>query len=567
MCECKDKEEFLGITFEELEELKPLLSVASYENLKKALKFHQNSPPPLKGSGVYNHQYWPVNRQEYEAQNHLLKDRLKWQRTCYSLMGMLNDFLSKENKKLAKENEKLRSEIDQLCKEKKRLVGQLQKILGVTGHEKLQSAISDDDEAEGTSKDCKVKNAKAKNESEFKIPKKRGAPLGHKGRTRPIPVKVDKVEIIPPPCSCPECGNREVAETQGFISKYIEDIPPVVKVVTEKRYMEGICLHCHASVIEPEAVEGPPVKIGPHLVTLLTLLRHQVAAPYRKLSQFCTEGLQIPLTASGVLGIINRVSHKMEPIYKGIEYMLRQQEVLHADETGWRMDGQNWHLWIFCNKRMVYFHLVKSRGSKVPKSILGEDFNGVVHADFYAAYNFLPKTQRCLFHLQRDIKDELKVSPEDDALVQLEQGIKEIIQKGQETKKIKEDHQREEAKGKLENTLQNLTQLDSQNQKTNAFIKRINKHQENLLRFVDHPEIEYHNNRAERGLRHSVIFRKITFGNRTKQGAYNFTVMNSSIETARIKNTNANIYQFIWIIWTAKPSKIKKFTRELLDTS
>jgi transposase len=564
---CEDKEEFPGITFEELEELKPLLSVTSYENLKRALKSHQNSPPPLSGNGVYNHQYWPLNRKEYETQNRIFKDRLQWQRTCYSLMGMQNDFLSKENKKLKKESEKLRSEVEQLRKEKKRLLGQLQKILGVTNHQKLQSVISNDDEEEATPKDCQGKNAKIASEGELKKPKKRGAPLGHEGRTRPIPDKVDKVEIIPPPCSCPECGNTDIAETQGFISKYIEDIPPVVKVVTEKRYMEGICSHCHASVIEPEALEGPPVKIGPHLVTLLTLLRHQLAAPYRKLSQFCSEGLQIPLTAPGVLGIINRVSHKMEPIYKGIEYMLRQQEVLHADETGWRMDAQNWYLWIFCNKRIVYFHLDKSRGSKVPKSILGEDFNGVVHSDFYAAYNFLPKTQRCLFHLLRDIKQELKVSPEDDALVQLDEGIKEIIQKGQETKKIKEDQQREEAKGNLENTLQNLTQLDSQNQKTSAFIKRINKYQDNLLRFVDHAEIEYHNNRAERGLRHSVIFRKITFGNRTEQGAYNFTVMNSSIETARIKNINKNIYQFIWIIWTAKPSKIKKFTRELLDTS
>ena len=559
--------DFIGLTFEELEQLRPLLSQSSYENIKKEFKRLESSAPRLKGSGVYNPQYSPVNEKEYKAQNKIFKDRLDWLRTCFALMGMQNDFLSKENKKLTKDNQKLRSEIDQLRKEKKRLLGQIQKILGVTNQQKLQPAISNDDEEETTPKDCQDKKTKIESEGELKKPKKRGAPLGHEGRTRPIPDKVDKVEIIPPPCSCPECGNTDIAETQGFISKYIEDIPPVVKVVTEKRYMEGICSHCHASVIEPEALEGPPVKIGPHLVTLLTLLRHQLAAPYRKLSQFCSEGLQIPLTAPGVLGIINRVSHKMEPIYKGIEYMLRQQEVLHADETGWRMDAQNWYLWIFCNKRIVYFHPDKSRGSKVPKSILGEDFAGVVHADFYAAYNFLAKTQRCLFHFLRDIKEELKVSPEDNALVQLDEGIKEIIQKGEEIKKIKDARQKDEAKGKLENRLKNLAGLDSKNQKTKAFIKRINKYQDNLLRFVDHAEIEYHNNRAERGLRHSVIFRKITFGNRTELGAYYFSVMNSSIETARIKNTNANIYQFIWIIWTAKPGKIKKLTRELLDTS
>jgi transposase len=192
-------------------------------------------------------------------------------------------------------------------------------------------------------------------------------------------------------------------------------------------------------------------------------------------------------------------------------------------------------------------------------------------SDFYAAYNFLAKTQRCLFHLLRDIKEELKVSPEDNALVQLDEGIKEIIQTGEKIKKIKDARQKDEAKEKLENRLKNLAGLDSKNQKTKAFIKRINKYQDNLLRFVDHAEIEYHNNRAERALRHSVIFRKITFGNRTELGAYYFSVMNSSIETARRKNlntnTNTNIYQFIWLIWTAKPSKLKKFTRELLDTS
>lgn len=551
--EYENKEEFLGITFEELEELKPLLSVSSYENLKKALKTHQNSPPPLKGRGVYNHQYWPLNPQEYETQNRILKDRLQWQRTCYSLMGMQNDFLSKANKQLKKENEKLRSEVDQLRKDKKRLLGQLQKTLGVTKPNYQKSKYPNDTDADTVKP------------SFLKIPKKRGAPLGHKGGSRPIPDKIDKVKIIPPPCSCPECGNKQVAETQGFISKYIEDTAPVVKIVTENRYMEGICLHCHSTVIEPEALAGPPVQIGPHLATLLTMLRHQMGAPYRKLSLFSTNGLQISLTASGVLGIINRVSQKMEPIYKGLEYMLREQGVLHADETGWRMDGQNWYLWVFCNKRLVYFHLDKSRGSKVPKSILGENFPGVVHADFYAAYNFLPKTQRCLFHLMGDIKDELEVSPEDKVLAQLEEGIKEIIQKGEEAKKIKDACQRDEVKKELKDVLQNITQLDSQNQKTNTLIKRIGKYQDNLLIFVDHAEVEYHNNRAERELRHSVIFRKITFGNRTPQGAYYFTIMNSVIATAQIKKIN--IYQFIWSIWTAKPNEMKKIICQVLNSS
>ena len=71
--------------------------------------------------------------------------------------------------------------------------------------------------------------------------------------------------------------------------------------------------------------------------------------------------------------------------------------------------GKSGYIWCFCNKRIAFFHPDHSRGAAVIEEILGKDFKGIVVCDFYAAYNCLEKTQRCLVHLLRDIKKERDV--------------------------------------------------------------------------------------------------------------------------------------------------------------
>jgi hypothetical protein len=551
------------------ERLGPLLSQESYENIKKELKRLGKKPPRLKGSGVYHPQYSPVSNEELRIQNRMFKDRLDWLRTSHMFCGLQNEFLSKANDELKKENEKLKQENEELRREKERMKLQLQKLLRVNKKGAKKGNPEDKEDKED-------KN------SEKKKGKKRGAPKGHVGRTRPIPDKIDEVEIIPPPKVCPNCGKSNITTSTEFIAKYVEDIPPVIKKVVQKKYMWGCCSDCHTPTIAQEAEKGPPVKVGPNLITLLTILRQQMAVPYRKLAQFSTEGLQIALSPSGALGILNRVSKKFEPIYKGIEASLPFQPVLHGDETGWKMDGMNWYLWCLCNRFLVYFHPNVSRGSKVPKAILGSDYPGIIHADFYGAYNFISKIQRCLVHLQGDINDEIKISPDDKALKQLKEGIKEIIRKGLKIKELsmltdsdsdskskasKNSKEKGKRKGlkEVQEILNRLTQLESENQKTMTLIGRIIKHKDSLLRFIDHPDVEYHNNRAERAIRPMVIARKISFGSRSPQGAYYTAVLTSVIETYRLKDKN--LRDFVQSVYKAPEEKLKDITRALLDTS
>jgi len=79
---------------------------------------------------------------------------------------------------------------------------------------------------------------------------------------------------------------------------------------------------------------------------------------------------------------------------------------VNADETGWRVDGRNYWLWVFTNKDAALYHIDESRGGKVVSNTLGQKYQGVLGCDFYSAYNELDARakQRCLGHLLSEIK-------------------------------------------------------------------------------------------------------------------------------------------------------------------
>ena len=71
------------------------------------------------------------------------------------------------------------------------------------------------------------------------------------------------------------------------------------------------------------------------------------------------------------------------------------------------------------------------------------------------------------------------------------------------------------------------------------FVKSVCKnHREDLFRFVDNSQIDSTNNRAERGLRHAVIIRKISNGSRSENSAEITGKLLSVLQTAKLQSPN-----------------------------
>ena len=375
--------------------------------------------------------------------------------------------------------------------------------------------------------------------------KRRGSPFGHQGSSRRVPGRIDKyIDIYP--AGCHHCGGKEITIYQESFEEHVVEDIQVKTVTTCYRSHYGYCKKCKKVVYPEGAAEiVPRSRIGVNARAIFGYLRY-IGVPFRKLVKISKDVFGLEITHPALLHFETKIAQNGEPLYQKIKEVVRHSPLIHADETGWRVDGKNFWLWEFINKQVALFRIEESRGSGVVKDTLSEKYEGVLNSDFYSAYNDNVKArgkQKCLAHLLREAKKiEERSSEQNSQEEPFCQKLKEALKGAIET--WKEFHRgkktAEELKITKEVTSEKLVEallFPTKNKDIRRLKKRIIKHQNELLTFLDQPEIEPTNNRAERGLRASVIMRKITFGSRSPGGARNHQVIMSILQTALLHGT------------------------------
>ncbi len=422
-----------------------------------------------------------------------------------------NRRLLQENEQLDYRNRKLRLELNKALK-----ISGPDKSGGAAGGEKQQGLPSEQQEK------AEVKSAG----------RRRGAPPGHRGATRKIPQKIDREEIIAPPQFC-SCGCDRILPLDDFDSRYVEDIPPVSVQVTHQKFMRGLCSNCGKTVRHSDALSGPPVVTGPNIAAHLTVM-NQMGVTFRKLSLFSSSVLGLELSPPGALGIVNRVADSLEAPYGDVLGSLPECDWLNGDETGWKVMGRRGYIWCFCNDRIAFFHHDFSRSAEVIEDILGEQFGGIVICDFYAAYNCIDQTQRCLVHLLRDIRTERELLGS-KLLKRFEKALRRFIDRGLKVQAMPDGDAKDRAVAELDRDLHRLTKMNVTKGRAETLVRRIEKYRDDIIRFVTHPGVQFHNNRAERQLRPLVVNRKVSFGSSTEHGARRYCVIHTVVETCRLQ--------------------------------
>ena len=367
---------------------------------------------------------------------------------------------------------------------------------------------------------------------------KRGAPRGHRGDSRRRPEEISEVIDIYPE-KCDRCGGQIHGYANTFDEHVIEDIE-IKKRVTCYRYHAGYCQRCK-EVVYPKK-EGVPAndRIGSEARAVGGYLRH-LGLTYRKAASIFKGIFGLDLTHPSFMAFNTEQAQNGLSIYEGIRQSIRHSACVNADETGWRVNGQNQWLWVFTNKDAALYLIDKSRGSKVVNDVLGEKYAGVLTADFYSSYNNLEAQakQRCLAHLLREIKeveekDKLAPDSTDGRFCEgLKTVFKQTIDAWNEYRKglkVLQDLIKEKRQAIAR--LVELLLLPIKHKDTRRLRNRIIKHNQELFVFLDNPVVEPTNNRAERQLRPMVIMRKVTFGNRSALGALNQAMLTSIIQTS-----------------------------------
>ena len=400
---------------------------------------------------------------------------------------------------------------------------------------------------QGQFKANKKKNKEKENSFSGGKKKKRGAPVGHPGWGRTKPDRIDRIVNVSAPSTCPHCQNDNLKPYKSLYEHVQEDIAIEPRTVVVKYLHEqSFCSRCNRPVIQAGEGELLNAHIGPVAKSVALYLRYHIGISYRKTAELFKGLFGLDFVPASAFGFDKKAALRGSPIYDDLHEKIKVTDSAHADETSWRNDGIGHYVWFAGNENLAYFHIDRHRSSDVAKSIFGDNYEGVIIRDRYAAYNGIGNDwQACLAHIRRNAKD---IRKEHNFLLQeirdadTERFCDKIMSLCSEACRISADLNH--------GNLPWESAVDIENQLSSKLVKICRKPlgfkpAETLRTFLTGPEshslftflrykgVQPTNNHAEQSLRHMVIFRKLSFGTRSQIGIKTHSILPSLVQTAR----------------------------------
>jgi transposase len=366
--------------------------------------------------------------------------------------------------------------------------------------------------------------------------KKPGRKKGHPGARRPAPPHIDIRQEHRLEC-CPDCDGP-LAPSKQSRTRIVEDLEQARATITEHQIHSSYCPRCKKRV-EPKVTQAlPRATVGNRALALSSWLHYGLGNSLSQVTSVFDSLFHFPVSGSGLVQMWGRLADALNPWYEQLAAEASGSAVLHADETGWRVNGKTHWLWCFTNPTLTCYLIDPSRGSKVVTEFLGECFEGMLISDFFAAYNVVAHEQRqvCLAHLLREIK---KVSARDQspAWRAFAKKLKRLLR---DALRLAAHPDRSALKFlmlryRLQCRITKMCNAEHEHPDCRRLTKRLIRHRDSLLEFLYNPDVPPDNNRAEREIRPAVIARKNSFHNMSDRGARTQSILMSVYRTLKLR--------------------------------
>ena len=364
-----------------------------------------------------------------------------------------------------------------------------------------------------------------------------GAKPSHQGHRRAAPTRIDAHQTHRLK-RCPQCSGplQRCARSRRRI---IEDIPEIIEpVVTEHTIHRDYCPRCkrHVEPVVPDAMAN--ATLGHRVIALTSWFHYGLGLTIDQIVDILGYHLQTKLTAGGLVDAWRRLAEVLTGWHEQIGKQAKASAHLHADETGWRVNGQTHWLWCFTNDRNCYYMIDRSRGSPALQRFFTEAFEGGLITDFWAAYTSVCAEDRqyCLVHLLRELEkvDLTNDSPQWQAFAKR---LRRLVRDGIRLRK-REDLAPETYRGRVARLNRRLADLAAEepgDPDARRLTKRLGKYAEYLFTFLDYDHVGFENNFAERQIRPAVILRKNGQSNRSARGAATQAILMSVYRTLKLR--------------------------------
>lgn len=218
--------------------------------------------------------------------------------------------------------------------------------------------------------------------------KPNGGQPGHEGHTLQAAAQPDQVETHEA-TTCAHCQTSLGGiEASGHEERQVFDIPTLRIVVTAHRAEVKRCPVCGGtSTGEFPAGVTQAVQYGPVVKTWASYFTNQHHIPVERTAQIFDDLVHQPVSDATVLKASEELSVSIEPSTEAVKEQLRVAEVLHADESGLRVEGKLHWLHVASTDTLTHYEVHPKRGHEAmdEAGILGA-FRGTAVHDHWKPY-------------------------------------------------------------------------------------------------------------------------------------------------------------------------------------
>lgn len=379
-----------------------------------------------------------------------------------------------------------------------------------------------------------------------KTKKRKPANRSSESYRRVAPAEDEVTETITHPLShCPDCGSllTKLKEVIGYTEDLVdlEELSKILKKVEKHSIATGFCGSCKrrkiACPISPQAST-----LGENIKQFVCYLSIVMRLSFEQIRCFTRDTASVHLSDGEITACLSEQAKELTPEQNRVIQRVRGAPVSHYDETSWNTrGGKGNYAWIKCPAEGTdtVFLMGRSRGKDVALELQGDSDNQVGISDDYGAYtNMFAKHQLCMAHPNRKLRDLTKSKTiaitSRSTCDKSYQVFKLLYADLEKTLATPYDNvlwlkKRDEYLVRIKE-MAAITANDPQ--KLKAIKEGLKRNAEKYFTCLTQPGIPADNNKAERGLRHIVLKRKISYGSKSQKGADTMGILSSTLLSA-----------------------------------
>jgi len=366
-------------------------------------------------------------------------------------------------------------------------------------------------------------------------------------------VEVPDALVPHEPERCAGCGGGlEDAELIGLERRQVFDLPAELRLeVCEHQALRRRCRCCGrvSAGVFPVRVRAPAC-YGPRLRALVLYLAVYQHLPYQRIARLFADCYGASLSTGTLQAIVAQGAAGLEPFLDDVRGQLADAAVVHFDETGARTAGSLHWVHEASSETLTLYRLHARRG-KEGIDALGvlPGFAGVAVHDGFTPYRSYTGCEHalCNGHHLRELTGVAEQGGQGWAqemaclLLEAKAAVEVAKEAGAEWIEAgaltgyRQRYRQIIAAGFAGNPEPARTGKRGRPRqgKARSLLLRLDRYQDNVLRFAHDLNVPFDNNQAERDVRMVKLQQKISGCWRTREGADAFLALRSYISTAR----------------------------------